>query len=72
MVDPRPAVNQVFRDFPRCGDYADHQTTNEVARAATKDDLAPTLGDRRVWIYLQTPVPSVLPWAVISRINVSD
>ena len=52
------------------------ETTNEVAKNATKDDLrelwqqiAPTLGDQRVFLYLKTPVPGAWPWAVISRIR---
>ncbi len=52
------------------------ETTNEVAKNATKEDLwelwqhmAPTLGDRRIFLYLKTPVPGALPWAVISRIK---
>lgn len=55
------------------------ETTNEVARNATKDDLrelwqqlAPTLGDRRVFLYINTPVPGASPWAVISRIKTDD
>ena len=52
------------------------ETTTEVAKNATKDDLrelwqqmAPTLGDRRVFLYIETPIPGASPWAVISRIN---
>lgn len=52
----------------------DLETTNEVARNATKDDLrelwqhmAPTLGDRRASLRLKTPVPGVGWWAIIRR-----
>ena len=52
------------------------ETTTEVAKKATKDDLrelwqqmAPTLGDHRVFLYIETPIPGASPWAVISRIN---
>jgi len=52
------------------------ETTNDVAKKATEDDLrelwrqlAPTLGDRRVFLRLKTPVPGAAPWAVITRLN---
>ena len=52
------------------------ETTNEVARNVTKEDLhelwqhlLPTLGDSRVFVYLKTPVPGAMPWALISRIR---
>lgn len=54
----------------------DLETTNEVARNVTKDDLSelwqqmgPVLGDQRVFLSLRTPVPGAGPWAVISRIK---
>ncbi len=54
------------------------ETTNEVARNVTKEQLyefwqqiSPTLGDRRVFLYLQTPVPGAAPWALIKRIKMN-
>lgn len=55
------------------------ETTNDVAKETTEDDLgqfwehiAPTLGNRRVFIRLKTPVPGVVPWGLITRINDFD
>jgi len=52
------------------------QTTNEVAKAATEDDLRqlwqhlePELGDGRVFIQLDAGVPGASLWGLISRIN---
>lgn len=52
------------------------QTTNDVAKRATEDDLrklwqylAPTFGKRRVFLRLRTSVPGAWPWAMISRIK---
>lgn len=54
------------------------ETTNDVAKKSTRDDLIqfwksirPTLGNRRVFIYLKTPVPGVDPWGVITRLNLT-
>lgn len=55
------------------------ETSNDVAKAASEDDLrqfweyiAPTLGNRRVFIWLSTPVPGVMPWGGITRVNDFD
>jgi len=53
------------------------ETTNEVAKKATEDDLRrlwqhiePSLGDRcAVNVSLRTPVPEASPWALINRLN---
>jgi hypothetical protein len=54
------------------------ETTNEVAKAATDDDLkqlwrhmGPGLGDRRVFIQLHTGVPGASNWGLISRVNLT-
>jgi hypothetical protein len=54
------------------------QTTNEIARAATQDDLrelwqhlSPTLGDRRIFIQLDTGVPGASLWGLITRLNLT-
>ena len=55
------------------------ETTNEVAKQATEDDLhqlwsslQPTVGDRSAFIDLKTPVPGVNPWGVITRLKDSE
>lgn len=55
------------------------QTTNEVAKAATEADLkqlwqhlSPELGDRRVFIQLDTGVPGASLWGLISRVNLGN
>jgi len=52
------------------------ETTNEVARNATKKDLrallhhiVPNPGDRQIALRLKTSVPGAMPWGVISRLN---
>jgi hypothetical protein len=55
------------------------ETTNEVAKAATEDDLqqlwrhlGPDLGDRRVFIKLDTGVPGASLWGHITRLNLGN
>jgi hypothetical protein len=54
------------------------ETTNEVAKKANEDDLQrfwehlrPTVGDRRAFIQISTPVPGAMPWANINRIKLT-
>lgn len=54
------------------------ETTDDVAKKATRDDLIqfwkfmrPNLGNRRVFIYFETPVPGVSPWGMITRLNLT-
>ncbi len=54
------------------------ETTNEVAKQATTDDLkqlwrhiGPGLGDRRVFIQLDTGVPGASLWGLVSRYNLT-
>ena len=54
------------------------ETTNEVAKQATLDDLkqlwrhiGPDLGDRRVFIQLDAGVPGASLWGLITRLNLT-
>jgi hypothetical protein len=54
------------------------ETTNEAAKKTTEDDLrrfwehiSPTVGDRRAFIRISTPVPGDMPWANINRVNLT-
>jgi hypothetical protein len=74
-----PFEYKVIENTESVGDFGPQvvmllETTNDVAKKATEEDLrklwdylAPTIGDRRAGIRIRTSVPGVFPWGIISR-----